>query len=306
MLRGAARYGIRTAVSLLAVSALAFLVVASMPADPVMIAIRAWNLPPDPATVAGLRAAWGLDLPLPERYLHWLSGFVAGDWGRSFRTGEPVLAEIAARLPLSLTMGLGGLVLAIALAVPLGFAAAARPGGIADRVSRFLSIGVQAVPAFWLGILLIWLLGVHLRLVRPFSGGPAILLIAVGLVALHSIGMLARVYRRDLVAQAAMPYFTTALAKGLFRRQALWRHGNRGALYAMLSAVRSEAGWAIGTTATLEVLFGLPGIGQFLVASISARDYAVLLAYVMVVALWMVAMNAAVGLALHRLDPRAT
>lgn len=302
---GAGRFATRTIASLLAVSALAFLVVASTPSDPVMIAIRAWNLPPDPATIAGLRAEWGLDLPLPQRYLHWLGGFVTGDWGRSFRTGEPVLDEVASRLPLSLAMGLGGLLLAIALAVPLGFAAATKPGGFADRTSRFLSIAIQAVPAFWLGILLIWLLGVHLRVIRPFSGGPDIFAVAIGLVALHSLGMLARVYRRDLVAQTAMPHFATALAKGLSPRQALWRHGHRGAVYAMLSAVRSEAGWVIGTTATLEVLFGLPGIGQFLVASISARDYAVLLAYVMVVAIWMVAMNGAVSLALARLDPRS-
>ncbi len=306
MLRGIARYGLRTAASLLAVSALAFVVVASMPADPVMIAIRAWNLAPDPTTIARLRAEWGLDLSLPERYLHWLSGFLAGDWGRSFRTGEPVLAEFALRLPLSLTMGFAGLALAIVLAMPLGFAAALKPGGFADRASRILSIGVQAVPAFWLGTLLIWLLGVHLRVVSPFSGGPTIMSIAIGLVALHLVGMLARVYRRDLVAQTAMPHFATALAKGLTHRQALWRHGHRGALYAMLSAVRSEAGWVIGTTATLEVLFGLPGIGQFLVASISARDYAVLLAYVMIVAVWMVVMNGAVSLVLQRLDPRAT
>lgn len=298
--------GLRAAASLLAVSALAFVVVASMPSDPVMIAIRAWNLPPDAATVAALRAEWGLDRPLPERYLAWLAGFVTGDWGRSFRTGEPVLDEFAARLPLSLGLGLGGLALAALAAVPLGFAAALRPEGLADRLGRLLAIAVQAMPAFWLGLVVIWLLGVKLQLVRPFSGGPAILVIAACLIALHSTAMLARVYRRDLLAQAGEPHFRTALAKGLTRRQALWRHGHRGALYAMLSALRSEAGWAIGTTATLEVLFGLPGISQFLVASISARDYLVLVAYVMVVAIWMVAMNAVVGMALHRLDPRAT
>ena len=305
MIRHALTIGLRAAASLLAVSALAFLVVAFMPSDPVMIAIRAWNLPADPATIAALREQWGLDLPLPERYVRWLAGFVSGDWGRSFRTGEPVLAEFAARLPLSLGLGVSGLTLASLLAVPIGFAAALRPDGLADRMSRLLAVGVQAMPAFWLGLLAIWLLGVQLQLIRPFSGGPAILVMAACLIALHSAGMLARVYRRDLLAQTQEPHYRTALAKGLSRRQALWRHGHRSALYAMLSAVRSEAGWAIGTTATLEVLFGLPGVSQFLVASISARDYFVLLAYVMCVAMWMVAMNAGLSLAMHRLDPRA-
>lgn len=300
----ALRIGLRSAASLLAVSAPAFLVVAFMPSDPVMIAIRAWNLPVDEATMAALRAEWGLDEPLGIRYVGWLSGFVSGDWGRSFRTGEPVLDEFMARLPLSLGIGLGGLTLAALLAVPLGFAAALNPDGIADRASRLLSIAVQAVPAFWLGLVLIWILGVKLQVIRPFSGGPTILLLAAGLIALHSTGLLARVYRRDLIEQTTLPHFRTALAKGLGRRKALWRHAHRGAVYAMLSAVRSEAGWAIGSTAALEVLFGLPGISQFLVQSISARDYFVLLAYVMVVATWMIVMNACVDLAMRRLDPR--
>jgi peptide/nickel transport system permease protein len=306
LLRNATTIGLRSAASLLAVSALAFLVVAFMSSDPAMIAIRAWNLSPDPDTVAALRAEWGLDRPLPERYLRWVASFVSGGWGRSFRTGEPVLEEFVARLPVSLGLGLGGITLAALLAVPLGFAAALKPGGIADRGTRILAIAVQAVPAFWLGLVVIWLFGVQLQVIRPFSGGPAIIVVACCLIALHSTGLLARVYRRDLIAQSVEPYFRTALAKGLARRQALWRHGHRGALYAMLSAVRSGTGWAIGTTATLEVLFGLPGVSQFLVASISARDYAVLLAYVMVVAAWMVVMNAGLSLAMCWLDPRAT
>lgn len=298
------RIGLRSAASLLAVSALAFLVVAFMPSDPVMIAIRAWNLPADESTIAGLRAEWGLDRPLAVRYVDWLAGFITGDWGRSFRTGEPVLKEFLARLPLSLGVGLGGLSLAAFLAVPLGFVAALNSDGIADHISRFLAVAVQAVPAFWLGLVLIWVLGVKLQIIRPFSGGPAILIMAAALIALHSTGLLARVYRRGLIEQTTQPHFRTALAKGLGRAQALWRHGHRGAVYGMLSAIRSEAGWAIGSTAALEVLFGLPGISQFLVQSISARDYSVLLAYVMIVAAWMLVMNAGVEFAMRRLDPR--
>jgi peptide/nickel transport system permease protein len=215
-----------------------------------------------------------------------------------------VLQEFAIRLPLSLGVGLGGLALASVLAVPLGFAAAVKPNGLADRLGRLLAVAVQAVPAFWLGLVLIWLLGVKLQLIRPFSGGPAILILTSSLIALHSAGLLARVYRRDLLDQTAQPHFRTAIAKGLTRRQALWRHGHRGASYALLSAIRSEAGWAIGTTATLEVLFGLPGVSQFLVQSISARDHHVLLAYVMVVAGWMLLMNASIEVMMRQLDPR--
>jgi peptide/nickel transport system permease protein len=100
------------------------------------------------------------------------------------------------------------------------------------------------------------------------------------------------------------PFFRTALAKGLSRSAALWRHGHTHALYAMISAFRAEASWAVGSTAALEVLFGLPGIGQFLVESIAARDYPVLQAYVMVVAAWLLVLNAGVALCLAWLGPR--
>lgn len=305
MLAVATRIGLRSVATLLAISAIAFVVIASMPSYPVAIALRAWNMPATEQTVAGLRADWGLDQPLLARYAQWLQHFVAGDWGRSFRTGDPVLAEFLQRLPLSLGIGLSGLALAAILAVPLGFAAALRPGGIADKASRLLSIGVQAIPSFWLGLLLIWFLGLQLRLIRPFSADGGTLVLAALLVALHALGTLARVYRRDLLEFTARPHFRTAIAKGLSRRQALWRHGNRGAIYALLSAIRSEAGWAIGSTAALEVLFGLPGISQFLVQSIAARDHMVLQAYVMVVAAWMLLVNAALELAMRRLDPMA-
>lgn len=276
-----------------------------MPSDPVMIAIRAWNLPPDPETMARLRAEWGLDLAPPLRYLRWLAGFVTGDWGVSFRTGEPVREAFVARLPLSLGLGASALALATALAVPLGFAAALRPDGAADRLSRALVILAQAVPAFWLGLLAIWLLAVQLRLLSPFAGGWDVLALACLLIALPPMAMMARVFRRELLARTREPWFRTALSKGLSRRAALWNHCARHGFYALVAALRSEIGWMIGATATLEVLFGLPGLSQFVILSVPARDYGVLLAYVMVVACLMALANLAISAVLGLIDPRA-
>jgi ABC-type dipeptide/oligopeptide/nickel transport system permease component len=299
-----ARITLRTIASLLAISLVAFAVISAMPSDPVTLAIRAWNLPPDGATVASLRAQWGLDRPFLERYAAWLSRFLAGDWGISFRTGEPVLAEFLQRLPLTMTIALSGLVLAPVVAVPLGFFAALHPHGFVDRVTRGLAVLVQAVPSIWLGLILLYVLGVQLRWIRPFTRDWTGLILPVALIALHSLAVLTRVYRRDLLEVTRQPFFRTALAKGLGRPAALWRHGHAHALYAMVSAFRAEASWAVGSTAALEVLFGLPGIGQFLVESIAARDYPVLQAYVMVVALWLLALNAGVAICLAWLGPR--
>jgi len=298
------RFGIRSALAMLALSLASFTLIALMPADPVQIAIRVWNLSATGETVAALREEWGLDRPLLLRYLHWLTDFVTGDWGRSFRTGEPVFAEFRERLPVSLLLGLSGMLIAIVVAVPIGFFAAARPGGIADRASRIFSVFVQAVPGFWLGLVLLWVLGVQLRWIRPFATDTKAILLPVMLIASHSAAVFARVYRRDMMETMRQPYFRTALAKGLSRRQALWRHAHRGAFYALLSAVRSEAGWIIGSTATMEILFNLPGLSQFLVQSIAVRDQMVLQAYVMVIALWLLVMNLIVQILQRFLDPR--
>ncbi|MCZ7463833.1 ABC transporter permease [Rhizobium rhizogenes] len=298
------RFGIYSVVGMVALSFASFTLIAWMPADPVQIAIRVWNLTATSETVAALREGWGLDRPLILRYLHWLVDFVSGDWGRSFRTGESVFAEFIERLPLSLMLGISGLLLAIAVAVPLGFSAAARPGGIADRASRAFSVFVQAVPGFWVGLVLLWVLGVQLRWIRPFGTDITAIVLPVILIACHSAAVFARIYRRDMIETTRQPYFRTALAKGLSHRQALWRHAHRGAFYALLSAVRSEAGWVIGSTATMEILFNLPGISQFLVQSIAVRDQMVLQAYVMVIALWLLFMNLIVQLFQRLLDPR--
>ncbi|MFK0208246.1 ABC transporter permease [Agrobacterium sp. NPDC090283] len=298
------RFGMRSALAMLALSLASFTLIALMPADPVQIAIRVWNLTATSETVAALREEWGLDRPLPLRYLHWLADFVTGDWGRSFRTGEPVFAEFSERLPVSLMLGLAGMFLAIAVAVPIGFFAAARPGGVTDRASRAFSVFVQAVPGFWLGLILLWVLGVQLRWMRPFATDATAIVLPVMLIASHSAAVFARVYRRDMMETMRQPYFRTALAKGLSRRQALWRHAHRGAFYALLSAVRSEAGWVIGSTATMEILFNLPGLSQFLVQSIAVRDQMVLQAYVMVIALWLLLMNLIVQILQRFLDPR--
>lgn len=294
----------RLLVSLLAVSVVAFVIVTAMPVDPVRIAVFAWNMPADPDVMAALRHQWGLDRPLYEQYWLWLQNFTVGDWGRSFRTGEPVLNEFALRLPVTLGLGMGGLVSAIVLAIPLGFLAARRPDGMADTLSRGLAIFVQALPVFWFGLVLIWILAVKLHWMRAFDTQGWAYALPLSLISLHSIGALSRIYRRDLLATEGEPFFRAALAKGLSRAQALRRHGHAHALYALIGAVRSEAGWMIGGAATVEILFAIPGISQFLIQSIAARDYYVLQAYVMLIAAWMAIMNASFNLALEWLDPR--
>jgi peptide/nickel transport system permease protein len=295
----------RLAVMLVGTSVLAFAVIRAMPGDPAEIALAAWNVAATPETVEALHRQWGLDQGLVAQYFAWLGRFVAGDWGQSFRTGQPILVEFVRRFPVSAVLGFGGLAIAAALAVPLGFLSARRPGGAADMLARALNVLHQSVPSFWIGLVLLWLLGVKLQLIRPFADeGPGRFALPILIVALYSLGALARVYRAELIAVTHEPFFMTARAKGLSEVRALWAHGHRAALFAMVVAIVPEFAWVVGGTAVIEVVFALPGISQFLVQSVAARDYFVLQAYVVVIAAWMLGVNLAVAAALRWLDPR--
>ena len=296
---------IRSAVLIWAISVAAFALLYAVPGDPVIITLSVQNLPVTPETVAAMRAEWGLDRPLAEQYVRWLAGFLSGDWGVSFRTAQPILEEFARRLPVSMALGFGGLALAMSVAVPLGFAAACRPSGLADRVARAITVLTQAVPSFWLGLVAIWLFAVEFGVLQAFTGplGERLVL-PILIIGLYSLGSLTRVYRTELLAAAEAPMFRTARAKGLSRASALWRHCHRRSLFGLVAALTPEFGWVIGGTAVTEVVFGLPGISQFLVESIGARDYFVLQAYIFVIAVWMLVVFAAAGLAGRLLDPR--
>src|SRR5262245_30980751 len=183
-MRSAAAIAARALLTLAAISFVAFLIIKAIPGDPAVIALRGWNVSPTPELVAGLHAAWGLDDPLVVQYARWLGRYLTGDWGVSFRTGEPVLREFLARLPLSVGLGVGGLAIAALVAMPIGFGAARRRGGVTDWASRLLSVMVQSVPVFLLGLVLLWLLGVKLRLIVPFAADLPNLLLPLALIAL--------------------------------------------------------------------------------------------------------------------------
>jgi peptide/nickel transport system permease protein len=277
----------RAAIHLLAASALAFFIVRAMPGDPAALLLLAQGQAADPATVAALHAQWGLDRSLPGQYAAWLGDFLAGDWRTSFRTGRPIFEEFAARLPVTLTVGFGAFALALGIAGPLAEAAAARPHGWQDRVLDAATLGAQAVPGFWLGCLLIWVFAVELRAIALFEAGPQRYVLPIAVVALAVLGPLAQVYRAGLREVARSDYVRAALARGAPRARVVAQQGRRYAALGLLSTAAAEAGTVVGGTAVVETVFGLPGIGQFVVDSIAVRDFFVLQAFFMVAVAWM-------------------
>ncbi|MFW2545291.1 ABC transporter permease [Primorskyibacter sp. 2E107] len=295
--------------SLAVASLVIFLVVEVAPGDPAsyMLGINA-----QPDTIAALRSELGLDVPRSERYLTWVSGMLQGDFGTSYTYRTEVSGMIADRLWISLPLALLALTLSTLIAFPAGILAASRRGKPADMgVMAATQLGV-AVPNFWFAMLLVLLFAIKLR-VMPSGGFPgwdeplaalkALTLPAVSL-ALPQAAILARVLRSSLIDALAEDYIRTARAKGLTRRQALWRHGLRNALIPVLTIIGLQFSFLLAGAIIIEQVFYLPGLGRLIFQSISQRDLIVVESVVMLLVFAVIVVNFLTDLAYALVDPR--
>jgi peptide/nickel transport system permease protein len=295
---------------LLAVTLLTFLIASLLPGD---LAYAILGDQATPETVAALRQQLGLDQPIFWRYLHWLGGVLQGDFGRSFRTGETVVAAIAARLPVSLELMLMAEIAGLAIGVPLGILCAVRQGGAFDRLMAGSAFGMLSVPAFLWAIVLIYLFAVRLRLLPatgwvPFEEDPvgnlrSFVLPALTL-ALGEWPLLMRVLRSDMIATLQEDYIAMARAKGLKPARILLVHALKPSSLTLVTLTGINIGRLIGGAVIIESIFALPGVGRLLVGSIYARDFIILQGVVLLVAVGFVLLNFVVDLLYAVLDPR--
>jgi peptide/nickel transport system permease protein len=258
-----------------------------------------------PDDVAALRASYGLDRPLPEQYAAFVAAAARGDFGESWRQGRPALAATLERLPA--TAALVGLATLFALAggAVLGVAAGSRPGGWFDAAARLVALTGQAIPAFWLGTMLILLFAVRLGWL-PASGldGPASLLLPAATLAAFPLATIARLVRASTRQALAADYVRTARGKGLAETTLLRRHVLRNALLPTLGFVGFQAGFLLGGAAVVEAVFAYPGMGLLALNAVADRDLPVVQAFVAVVAALLVGLNLLVDLGARWLDPR--
>ncbi|WP_370244260.1 ABC transporter permease [Salipiger sp.] len=297
------------AISLAVASLVIFLVVEVAPGDPAsfMLGINA-----RPDTVAALRAELGLDLPVHERYLAWVSGMVQGDFGTSYTYRAPVAQMVAERVQVSLPLALYALLLSTLIAVPAGIFAAARRGKPGDvAVMGATQLGV-AVPNFWFAMLLVLLFALKLRWFSaggfpgwedPLQGLKALTLPAVAL-ALPQAAILARVMRSALIDILHEDFIRTARAKGLSRRQALWRHGVRNALIPVLTIIGLQFSFLLAGAIIIEQVFFLPGLGRLIFQAITQRDLIVVESVVMLLVFAVIVVTFLTDLAYAAVDPR--
>ncbi|MDB6181233.1 ABC transporter permease [Paracoccus fistulariae] len=309
MLRYLFRRLLSLGLSLIVASALIFSVVEMVPGDPASFMLGTGA---QPETLAALRQQMGLDQPLPLRYAHWVGAILQGDFGTSFTYKTPVAAMIMDRIQVSLPLAVMALLLAAAIAFPVGLYAASRRGHAGDvAVMAGTQLGI-ALPNFWFAMLLVLVFAVRLRWLpaggfpgwgQPLAALQALLLPAIAL-ALPQAAILARVLRSALIETQGQDYIRTARAKGLSARQSLYRHALRNALIPALTILGMQFSFLLAGAIIIENVFYLPGLGRLIFQAITQRDLIVVQSAVLVLVAAVIAVTFLVDLAYAAVDPR--
>lgn len=301
-----------TIVLLFVVSLVTFSLMSLVIGDPVY-AILGPESSADQYTIERLRQELQLDRPLPVRYLDWLGHAVTGDLGRSFRQPIGVRDAVLTRLPVTLELTAGAMLLAVALAIPLGTVAAVRAGGSIDVVVSTVAALNLSVPNFFLGILLIYLFALRLGWL-PSAGFVAmtsdplanlrLMLLPIVTLAAAYAGGFTRYVRSCMVEVLGEDYVRTARAKGLGRVVIVLRHALRNALIPLTTVIALEVAGLFGGAVVTETIFSLPGVGTLLTESILGRDLPMVQGTVLFVTAAVVLTNLAVDLLYGFIDPR--
>lgn len=296
--------------TLLLVTILAFVAFSIIPGDPTSSIL---GVEATPEQIAALRDRLGLDLPIWQRYLHWLGGLLTGDLGESYNYGMPVAQLLATCVTHTLTLAVLAFVLIVVTALPLGILAARYEGGVVDRVLTILNQITMSVPNFVAGILLVYVFGLVLRLfqpgaiVSPQTGwGPYLwyMLFPALAVALPRSAMTVKMLRGAILSELGQDYIRTAYSKGNSKSSALWRHVLRNAMIPVVTFLAMTVADIMAGSIVVEQVFGIPGLGKMLVTSIGNRDYPVVQAIVVLIATVVVVCNFAADLLYRVMDPR--
>jgi ABC-type dipeptide/oligopeptide/nickel transport system permease component len=279
-----------------------FIAVRLVPGDPASVLLGSSATPEQ---VQAMRDRLDLDESMPAQYVAFLQAAARFDYGDSIRLDGDAMAQVLERLPRTLVLGGAAMAVALAVSIPLGIVAARRRGGTLDRTISSGSLVGQALPSFWVGIMLILVFSRVLQwLPSGGSGGVRYALLPVVTLALPLVGSLVRLVRNGMLDALGEPYVLTARAKGLTDREVTYGHALRNVLPPVLTMAGLQAGELLSGVVIVEVVFSWPGLGRLLVESIGRRDYPVVQATIVLVAIIYALVNLAVDLANLVLDPR--
>jgi ABC-type dipeptide/oligopeptide/nickel transport system permease component len=264
-------------------------------------------LPPDATAedVERFREAMGFNDPLVVQYGRFLTGAVQGDFGKSIRHGEPAMPLVLERLPATFELAGAGLLIALGLAIPAGIVSAVRRNTLIDYVSTVVALLGQAMPTFWLGIMLILVFSVQLGWL-PSSGRGELrhMILPAVTLGLFTTARITRLTRSGMLEVLSQDYIRTARAKGVSEPPVVWKHALRNASIPIVTIVGIELGTLLGGSVITETIFAWPGVGRLSVQAIFNRDYPMVQAAVFLLATTFVLVNLLVDVLYTYLDPR--
>jgi len=254
-----------------------------------------------------LRKDLGLDRPLPIQYVDYLFNVARLNFGDSIALKRPVIDLIGAELPHTLRLTISAFVIAYLFAIPIGILIAIKKNTIIDYGIQVISMAGVSIPDFWMGTMLILLFAVQLEWLPALGlgeGGIEYLILPVATIAIPRVAFMSRFVRGVMLDVLNEDYLRMARAKGLSERLVIFRHGLRNALIPIITVAGIQLGYLVSGSVIIERVFGLPGVGDLLVDSISARDFPVTQATVLIIAFSIVMMNLLVDILYVVIDPR--
>ncbi|MDX1252665.1 MAG: ABC transporter permease [Gammaproteobacteria bacterium] len=290
------------AIVVLGVSSLVFLLIHLVPGDPVEVML---GESAQPADRAALRHALGLDQPVAVQLIDYFAGLLHFDLGTSLHTQRPIADLLLERLPATVELTIAALLIAVAIAFPLGVLSAVRKDSAWDHGARVVSLLGISIPHFWLGPLLILVFSLWLGWL-PVSGreGMASLVLPALTLGTALAAILSRMVRATLLETLGEDYVRTARAKGLAEHAVVLRHALRNALLPVITVLGLQLGALLGGAIVTEMVFSWPGLGQLTIEAIHRRDYPVVQACVLLISVTYVGVNTLTDLAYAWLDPR--
>lgn len=287
---------------LLGISFVVLVLIDLTPGDParMMLGARATQ-----QEVDELRDELGLNDPLPVRYIRFLRDVMRGNFGASLKTGRPVIEEMLRRLPYTLRLISLSILLSVILGIPIGVYAATHQHTWKDNISMFFALICVSMPSFWFMLLMIRLFGVQLRWL-PLSGvsswtGWVLPCVAM---ALGVTAVIARQVRSDMLEVIRQDFITTARAKGIPEAAVIYRHGLKNAMIPVIMIIGGVFGTSLGGSLIAEVIFSIPGLGQYIMSALSNRDYPVIQSGILIISTMFAIVILIVDLIFALVDPR--
>lgn len=279
-----------------------FVVIRLAPGDQATVALG-----PDATAdeIAALRRSLGLDEPVIVQYLSYLADVVGLDFGQSYRFGRPAMDAVLERFPATIQLTLAATVIAIVAGLVLGVIAGHRPGSLLDRAVSTFALGLQALPPFWIGVMFILIFALRLQLLPSAGGGSlANLVLPAVTLSIPFTALVARMTRSGVAETMSEPFVQTARSKGLTETQVLSGHVLKNSLIPVVTVVGLQVGTLLGGAVVIETVFAWPGLGSLLVSAVGNRDYAVVQAATVLIALCVIVLNLAADVVNAKLDPR--